>query len=87
MTYKTLPSPSKSNKQVREYTEAVEKGFKSVFVRPGPQGWRVLLVRNQKVVGTFADQTAAVSEANKQAAAMDGTVFVFDKTGTLVETK
>jgi hypothetical protein len=86
MTYKTLPAPSKSNWQVREYTSAVEQGFKSVFVRPSSHGWRVILVSNQKVVGTFSDKSSALREAKKQAQALDGTYFVFNDAGELVAT-
>ncbi len=85
MTYKTLPAPTSSNKQVREYTAAVEKGFKSVFVMPSPLGWQVSLARNQKVVGTYQSKNAAITEAKKQSATSNGTFFVFDRTGELVE--
>jgi hypothetical protein len=86
MTYKTLPTPSRSNQQVREYTEAVEQGFKSVFVRPSSHGWRVVLVSNQKVVGTFSDKASALREAKKQAKTLDGAFFVFNNAGELTKT-
>ncbi|MES2971455.1 MAG: DUF2188 domain-containing protein [Patescibacteria group bacterium] len=86
MTYKTLPTPPSSNQQVREYTTAVEKGFRSIFVNPHGARWTVELVSNQKVVGTFASKTEALIEAEKRATASKGTVFVFDSTGELIET-
>lgn len=87
MTYKILPAPSKSNRQVREYTEAVEKGFRSVFVRPSIDGWRVVLVNNYQLVGVFTNKNAAVQAAKKKAASINGNYFVFNKSGQLVEIK
>lgn len=86
MIYKTLPAPSKANPQVREYTEAVEKGFRSVFVRPSTHGWRVTLVRDQRLIGNFTDKDLALREAKKQAAHLKGDFFVFSEAGELVET-
>lgn len=86
MIYKSLPTPPASNQQIREYTTAVEKGFRSIFVSPFAAGWTVKLVSNQKVVGTFANKSEALIEAEKRAAASKGTVFVFDSTGELSET-
>lgn len=86
MTYKALPSPLSSNQQIREYTTAVEKGFRSVFVTPHEAGWSVRLVGAQKNVGIFQSEADALIEAEKRAAASKGTVFIFDTTGEVVKT-
>jgi TRAP-type C4-dicarboxylate transport system substrate-binding protein len=84
MTYKTLPTPPSTNKQVREYLTAVEKGYNSIFVTATSKGWNVLLPKDKKIVGTYTDKTAALAEAKKLAQAHNGEYFVFDEAGELI---
>lgn len=86
MTYKTLPTPSLTNPQIREYTTAVSKGYNSVFVTATDLGWKVLFPNTKTVIGTFPDMPSAVAEAKKQANTRKSSFFVFDKAGELVET-
>lgn len=86
MTSQTLPTPSASNPQIREYTTAVSKGYNSVFVTATDLGWKVLFPNTKTVVGTFTDMSSAITEAKKQANARKSSFFVFDKSGELVKT-
>ena len=85
MSYKTLPTPSPANPQIREYTTAVRKGYNSVFVTATNSGWKVLLPNTETIIGIFPDMPTAITEAKKQAATRKSSFFVFDKAGELVE--
>jgi hypothetical protein len=84
MTYKTLPTPSASNPQIREYTTAVDKGYNSIFVVATEAGWNVSLAGSQKRIGSFTHKTQALAEAKKLAQANNSEYFVFDEAGELV---
>jgi len=86
MTLKTLPTPSTSNPQIREYTTAVDKGYNSVFVVATETGWNVSLAGSQKRIGSFTNKAQALTEAKKQATTHKSSLFVFEKTGELVKT-
>lgn len=86
MTYKTLPTPATTNKQVREYTTAVTKGLTSIFIADTTTGWIVTLPGKQKTLGTFTDKSTAIEAAKKQATATKGKLYIFDIVGELLET-
>jgi hypothetical protein len=84
MTRKTLPKPAGSNKQVREYIEAVEKGYNSLFIVPTEAGWSVRHSSTGKIQQTYSTKTAAIQGAKKIATAPRTEIFVFDEAGQLL---
>jgi hypothetical protein len=87
MTSKTLPKPSPSNKQILEYTTAVDKGYNSLFVMATDNGWALRYASNPKTLKTFADKASALSNAKELAASEKTPVFVFNKSGELLSNK
>jgi hypothetical protein len=87
MTSKTLPKPSPSNKQVLEYTKAVDKGYNSLFVVATDKGWVLRHASSTKSLDTFTDKASALSSARKLAATEKTSVFVFNESGELLSNK
>ncbi len=84
MTYKTLPTPSKTNQQVREYTTAVKKGMAGRFVIQNGKGWYVREPIS-KTGKLFPTKQAAIAEAKQELAKTKGELFVFDSAGNLID--
>ncbi len=85
MTFKTLAPPAKSNKQIREYIEAVNKGFDSYFVVQNGKGWYVRKASTKTSNGTlFATKTMAIKHAKQKATRKEAEVIVFNDKGTLL---
>lgn len=85
MKFKRLPPPPKSNKQVQEYVQAVEKGMKNYFVMQNGNGWYVRKASDRVGNGElFATKSEAVNVAEMKAAKKDSRVFVFDRKGSLL---
>ncbi|HVA11366.1 MAG TPA: DUF2188 domain-containing protein [Candidatus Dormibacteraeota bacterium] len=83
MTFKTLPSPAKSNKQVQEYVNAVEKGRNSYFVVQNGKGWYVRKASVRTSPGKlFPTKSAAISNAQARAVRRNSKVLVFDRDGS-----
>lgn len=85
MTYKTLSKPPSSNKQVREYISALEKGRHSVFVMPIENNWGVRRVAAKKLDGIFSSQAEALSIAEKLAKSKNAEVLLFSQDGEIVD--
>lgn len=85
MTYKDLPAPPRSNKQVQEYVAAVEKGSRSQFVMRTRGGWSVRPGLSKGPGRLYESQEEAMVAASTKAAAQHGEVFVFDEDGELVQ--
>jgi|ERR1039458_5497996 hypothetical protein len=84
MTFKTLPPPAKSNKQVQEYINAVEKGRNSYFVVQNGQGWYVRKASVRTRPGKlFPTKAEAERVAKARAARRNSKVLVFDNKGSL----
>ena len=85
MNYKTkhLPKPSTTNKQVREYLDAFNKGGR--LIMPNGKGWRIVRPDGHKS-SPFANEKAAITKARDELAGTDSKVFVFDKAGRLINT-
>lgn len=82
MTFKTLPPPAKSNKQVREYLDAVERGFNCYFVIQNRKGWYVRKASIRTRPGKlFPTKSEAERVAKARAARRNSEVFVFDRKG------
>jgi hypothetical protein len=81
MTFKSLRTPPKSNKQVQEYVQAVEKGLDSYFVvKVSNKGWYVQKASTHTTNGKhFPTKAAAIETANRRAAKRNSKVYVFDK--------
>jgi hypothetical protein len=85
MTFKTLAPPAKSNKQVREYVEAVEKGLDSYFVVQNGKGWYVRKASTKIGNGTlFATKIEAIQNAKAKAAKKNSEIIIFNNKGTLL---
>jgi hypothetical protein len=85
MTYKTLPRPSRTNEQVLEYTEAVERGYNSLFVVATDSGWSLSHAGSQKLLDTFIDRASAIASAKRLAKTQNTSFFVFNESGELVD--
>jgi hypothetical protein len=84
MTFKTLPPPAKSNKQVQEYINAVEKGRNSYFVVQNGSGWYVRKASIRTSPGElFPTKSEAERVAKIRAARRNSKVLVFDRHGSL----
>ena len=81
MTHKTVTKPIKSNRQIREYLDAVNKGGR--YVIPNGKSWYLLRPGNQKS-STFSTRREAITQAKQELTADKGDLFVFDKAGRLV---
>lgn len=80
MTFKSLRTPPKSNKQVQEYVQAIEKGLDSYFVVKANKGWYVQKASTRARNGKhFPTKAAALETANKRAAKRNSKVYIFDK--------
>lgn len=85
MTFRTLTPPKQSNRQVREYVEAVEKGLDSYFVVENGKGWYVRKASTANSKGKFfEDKEAAIEYAMNQAIKKQSEVLVFDNKGSLL---
>ena len=78
-----LPPPAKSNKEVRAYVRAANKGGRVVI--PDSKGWRV--VRPDQPNSRFASKKAAVAQAGRELVGTDANVFILNKKGELVDRK
>ena len=88
MTFKTLSPPAKSNKQVREYVQAVEKGLDSYFVVQNGRGWYVRKASLRSGNGTlFPNKAEAVEHAKKLSEKRNSEYLVFDNKGSLISRK
>lgn len=84
MTFKTLRPPAKSNKQVQEYINAVEKGRNSYFVVQNGKGWYVRKASVRTSPGKlFPTKSEAERVAKARAAKRNSKVLVFDRNGSL----
>lgn len=84
MTFKTLPPPAKSNKQVQEYVDAVERGRNSYFVIQNGKGWYVRKASVRISPGKlFPTKAEAERVAKARAARRNSKVLVFDSKGSL----
>lgn len=84
MTYKTLPKPAKSNRQVQEYIDAVRQGSNGRFVVPNGRAWYVRKADNHRGQ-LFSTKSEAIARAKKEAKAHEAEVFIFDKNGRLTK--
>ncbi len=87
MTYKNLPKPLSSNKQVLEYTAAAKRGSQGQFVMRTDRGWTVRAAADRAGGSSYATKQEALTEAQLKVGRTKGEVFVFDKDGALIETK
>ncbi len=71
MEFVRLPPPPKSNKQVREYIEAVERGRKNYYVRQNDNGWHVRKASDRRGGQLFSTKSEAVQVARTRAAKLD----------------
>ena len=82
MTYKTLPRPSASNKQIQEYVDAATKGLASLFIMRTEKGWNVYPA-NQSALATdfmiFSRKDEAVRYAKDRAQAEGGEVYLYNR--------
>jgi hypothetical protein len=79
MTFKQLKPPAKSNKQVQEYVQAVEKGLNSYFVIQKGTGWSVRKASTRpSSARLYTSKTEAIRNAEKNAAKRGSKVFIFD---------
>ena len=84
MTFKTLRPPAKSNKQVQEYINAVEKGRNSYFVVQNGKGWYVRKASVRTRPGKlFSTKSEAERVAKARATRRNSKVLVFDRNGSL----
>ena len=81
MIYKTLPAPVKSNKQVREYLDALHKGGR--FVVPNGEGWYFLRPDSSKS-SLFDTKEEAIAKAKQELTQDKGELFIFDSAGQLI---
>lgn len=84
MTYKNLPKPSRSNKQVREYVEAAKQGKDSQFVVATGKGWTVRKATSGRA-STFDTRAKALQHAQKAARKTNSEVFIYNHNGYLIE--
>lgn len=88
MTFKTLTPPARSNKQVREYVQAVEKGLDSYFVIQNGKGWYVKKASLRSGNGKFfPTKEAALGQAKKLSSARSSEYLIFNNKGTLISRK
>jgi exonuclease V gamma subunit len=81
MTFKQLKPPAKSNKQVQEYIQAVEKGMNNYFVVHKDKGWYVQKASHNKSGQLFETKTEALSKAKELASEKKSQVFIFNSSG------
>lgn len=86
MTYKTLPLPAKSNRQINEYVQAVEKGMDSYFVVQNGKGWYVRKASERNTYGKlFPAKAEAIDYARTMARKRDSEYLIFSKKGELLQ--
>lgn len=86
MTYKTIPLPSRSTKEIDDYNQAVAKGMESYFVVQNGKGWYVRKASTKTGYGTlFATKTEAVQNAKAKAAKRKSEVIIFNNKGALID--
>ena len=84
MTYKTLPKPAQSNKQVKEYVDAVRQGSNGRFVIPNGKGWYVRRA-DSRTSELFGTKSEAIAHAQAEVKEHKAELFIFDKTGQLTD--
>jgi len=88
MKFKTLRPPSKSNRQVREYVNAIEKGRNSYFVVQNGKGWYVRKASIRTSNGKFfPTKSEAVDNARARALRRNSEYLVFNNKGNLLSRK
>jgi len=84
MTNKLLPKPSATNKQVKEYTDAVKKGINSQFIIHMANGWSLRPATQPEKATLFSSKTLALKEAKQNAKSKRGDIFIFSQDGALI---
>lgn len=83
MTNKLLPKPSPSNKQIKEYTDAVKKGINSQFIIHMANGWSLRPATKPEKATLFDTKESALKRA-KQNARSKSDIFIFSQDGALI---
>jgi len=82
MQRKPLPKPPRDNAQIKEYTEAVERGQKDYYVSTSQDGWSVRRASASEASGRFATKTEAISYA-RELASSGAYVIIHGKNGMI----
>jgi len=83
MVNRALPKPSPSNKQIREYTDAVKKGINSQFIIHMSNGWSLRPATKPEKAVLFDSRELALKKA-KQNAKPKSDIFIFAENGSLI---
>lgn len=84
MKFKQLPPPPRSNKQIREYIEAVERGRNHYYVKQNGEGWYVRKASDRRGGQLFSTKSEALQVARARAAKKDSQVLVFNRKGDVL---
>lgn len=84
MTNKLLPKPSATNKQVKEYTDAVKRGINSQFIIHMEKGWSLRPATQPEEATLFSSKALALKEAKQNAKSKRGDIFIFSQDGALI---
>lgn len=84
MTHTTLAKPAESNKQIREYLAAVDKGLTGRFVMQNGKGWYVRKPNSRKSK-LYLTKAEAIAKAEQELSVTKGELFIFDKDGQLID--
>lgn len=85
MSPKVLQTPSRHNKQIQEYVNAVQDGMNIQFVVKSDRGWSVQRANAKKATGVFSTKQEAVSKAKDIAKNQRTGVYVFGVDGLISE--
>jgi hypothetical protein len=83
MVNRLLPKPSPSNKQIKEYMDAVKKGIDSQFIIHTDNGWSLRPATEPEKAVLFESKELALKEA-RQSAKPQSDIFIFSETGSLI---
>jgi hypothetical protein len=83
MVNRSLPKPSSSNKQIREYTDAVKKGVNSQFIIHMSNGWSLRPATKPEKAVLFDSKELALKKA-KQNAKPKSDIYIFSQSGSLI---
>ena len=85
MKFRKLPTPSNSNRRVRDYVSAVERGRDSYYVVQNGKGWYVRKASVRTSNGKlFPTKSEALDIARARATKRNSKVLVFNNKGTLL---
>ncbi len=82
--YIKMPELNQNDPQIREYTDAIQRGEKIIHIFINDQGWVVKRLKDSRA-RIFSNKTEALEHARNEAEANETEVIMHGKDGRILE--